>query len=73
MVIAQRAVEQLALHAVAVTAAMVATRRIRRTHPTLRRVAAGAVRAVAAADPVAAQDRVGHEQVRPFRTRLPKC
>jgi hypothetical protein len=58
---------------VAVTAAMVATRRIRRTHPTLRRVAAGAVRAVAAADPVAAQDRVGHEQVRPFRTRLPKC
>jgi ABC-type nitrate/sulfonate/bicarbonate transport system permease component len=50
MVIAQRAVELPALHAVAATAAIAATAATRRTRtrPTLRRVVAGAAGAAAA-------------------------
>ena len=69
MVIAQRAAERLALHAV-VAAATVATGRPP-THPTLRREAVVVV--VAAAGQAVAQDRTGREPDRPFRTRLPKC
>jgi len=67
MAIAQRAVEQPALHAVAVIAAMAATAATGRTRPrpTPRRGAA-------AAGPVAAQSRAGREQVRPWYTRLPR-
>jgi len=74
MVIAQRAVELPALHAVAATAAIAATAATRRTRtrPTLRRVVAGAAGA-AAAGRAAAQGRAGRQPVRSRRTHLPRC
>ena len=61
MVIAQRAVGRPALHAVAAMAATAVTAAtgLTRPRPIPRRGAA--------------EGRVGREQVRPLRTRLPKC
>src|SRR5580658_966092 len=77
MVIAQRAVERPALHAVEATAATGRTRtrptpHRTRPHPFPRRRAAGAAEA-AAVDLAVAHGQDGRELARPFHTHLPRC
>lgn len=72
--IARRVGQRPAPYAVAVLAATAVTAATGRTrpHPTPRLGAAKASEG-AVADPAAAQDRAGREQVRPWYTRLPRC